>query len=1654
MAGLNDFFANEANVAEKQPTIKDFKTTKKTSVFNSATVENLSFKLGLISPEHPESMEAMTKAEIEENESMYQTSEVLQQARSVEQKEARAWMEQQVERLGPAQAPERERVIEGWLDGRNKQLSTDELLYNKALKESTSRGTMTPEKEQEIASWAEVYQEAAAVRQLEAGAIHSATLANDTGIAGTLANFAEILIPFGEWSVMTDIKDKLMSDEASIRWSGIVALGEHKEEIKEWYQAMPAEERLRTLPILVEALQSNNSLVLNENEMVRADFLRTIIDGEHYGSFSKWLDNAIGVLDVVGVGFAAKGILGGTSLTGKALRASAAGGVSAVGKLAAKKTVKKAGKSTDDVSAITGKGKLPTKDGDVNPNAVDDVELLPSTSARNSDVADRAVADATTGAPHPESPLQVIKDADPQKVVDVVEDIARTGDKAKARKWGRGTIGDAVGWLFGPKIGTKGGLISRMPTTGSMDETLAMMRSIGNTDPHTGMRNGLDNSGVSRTGRIDLSDSEKLQSSKKEQGRLQNPAPVTSSANTGWIKGQQGARAYKPTQIVARLNESTHDLLEDGGLIKMNYGPGTSPDAYFTSPQRAAKYIEPALRHAGISGKDVTILKLDRAGRNWVPLTPEQALTSTRGKYLAQVRHRYFHKSEDIADWEDWSDVKWNKIDEYLHTNFGGAGTLTSHLLDAASMLNAKVFAGASVSVDTAARIIKEFGEATKDLVKGMLSLPKHRRAFLENVWEKANINSTKIDRHNFAAHGISAGTELEMHMKFRQINDALYHLENAGYRNLLRSKGYSVFQDTSGSTIFAKDAGDFKPKKLTNVLDLSDGTVKVVKKDEVERLMKAGGRFGRLDKGQYVEPTKMATHVMTLNDTNSWARSVNRADQPLRYNEGYYQIHYRDPIFIEEFRVTGEGAKEPYVIGTARNTAEAERIMETLRGSGNGDFEWVHRLDKKNDSMSNEDMWSAAVQQGRTASRVRGQTLNTGNTAVFGEPRLISPSESIARNIHDISQRTSMGDWLSSTKARMMANFKNKNVLPKQGKKEVWPQKFEDIKGTSAEAGDLRTMWEYVHRMESSWINHADDITKSAMYHLSKPFAGRNNRVAQMAEEFFLNRYRGTGVTSYAKKKVFQAYLALNPIRQAVVQSHQLVQLTGLEHRYVISGKLHKELAILNMASISTQGFLRSKISKHALKWNNMSRSELINLMDDWKRSGMADAVDQNNLVRSDWEHALTGGPLSTTGKLFDKKVVAPIQKIGFDAGERVNVQAAWLAFRNRAKKAGKDLNDKAVMDQVTADARNFTLNMNRAGDMPYNNNALGIAFQFLQVPHKATTQVLFNQSLTVGEKMKMFAWNTIMYGLPASYFVEDFFPDFGVDDVDTREFIKRGAETTVLNWLLGAATGEEQNIDFSNLSPWDASSVGDLAEVFWEDGIGQMLYESPAGQLAGKRIPQAFKALAEWTGVGHQWEDPKTFANVAEEFMSIASGPANMSKSLRALYIAEAGEMLNSMGDHTISATTLEKLAKMAGFRTYEEAELVGIAVDLSKNKAEIRESVRDFMKEYTRHLKSRGRPVAGGIDPDEAYREAFRVFNKNPIARAEVSSWISRAMKDPNLGLLQTIFTAYAEKVIDAPEYRAYILNHPTASAEQKEMYLRHIEEGYYSSKEGDK
>jgi hypothetical protein len=336
--------------------------------------------------------------------------------------------------------------------------------------------------------------------------------------------------------------------------------------------------------------------------------------------------------------------------------------------------------------------------------------------------------------------------------------------------------------------------------------------------------------------------------------------------------------------------------------------------------------------------------------------------------------------------------------------------------------------------------------------------------------------------------------------------------------------------------------------------------------------------------------------------------------------------------------------------------------------------------------------------------------------------------------------------------------------------------------------------------------------------------------------------------------------------------------------------------------------------------------------------------------------------------------------------------------------------MSSTAVQAEVAGKARNFTYNMNAAGDMPYNQNTLALVFQFMQVPHKALLTMTTNRVLTPKQKGKLLAFNSVMYTLPPAALISWFGSD-GADilpeNQEARTAVLQGLEGYMFNTLIKQATGMNSSIDIHGIAPLDPHGLYEFMHNIFTGEFGAVLASTPSGQLFfgnNPRITNFVKSTARYTNLIDDYENPTEFSKVAKDASMMFSGFSN---AFKAAYVIEYGRKYGTLGGTTDSTVeTPNAIALAFGFQSMEDAINRHLSDTTYKASTSLEEDVTLWHKQLKAHLLSSGEmPTTEYIT--KVNSEAFRVWgNDNVLAKQHLERLMRKDMANGDNRLMDNI------------------------------------------------
>lgn len=1077
-----------------------------------------------------------------------------------------------------------------------------------------------------------------------------------------------------------------------------------------------------------------------------------------------------------------------------------------------------------------------------------------------------------------------------------------------------------------------------------------------------------------------------------------------------------------------RMEPSMSSFAIDGGRIKISAMYGT-PEGAFPSAKEAVEQAVYAFRQFGITEKELEVMVRD--GRDFRPAT--EAEKTQEGSFM--VRVNTFHEIDptDVSRFENFS-VKYNIWDRIANTISTTRGSLQRHMMDAASMLDKRLTGAASAAVDRGARLEQYLLEEATRYSDKYGDLSKAEKAEVDKYILEANFQGIQLDVTNLMARGFSP-EQISALESWRAFWDAHFYLENMDVVRTLRAQGFQKIT-TQYADLFARPVA----KNINNnrVYDPTTDRIRILDQATMDALYQNGGTVAKLRR-----PTdfngEVVDYIIAENNGVAYLRNLRDTDMALNYRPGYYNIQYEAPRFVDEISVDAAGKEVRRAVAVAGDTAEAQRFADRMAASSTSGARYVVRADDRAMRTASDDWFDVNSAGGRIAQRHRGKLLEdaAGMNHLGDGSYILDPVTSAVRAAKSISGRTVMRPVLETAKARFMQQYAD--FLPSDGMGgKRFPSDVGEIGGKgmqfTKDVADARTTYEYIRYLENGYNNEIDDFFKAFLHMVSGAFGKTSAKLGVKGGgkvERGIEHLSNASPTQAGKNFVFHAYIGTNVLRQLIIQPHQVVR-----------------MAFYNPVGSSTGSFQRLMAAYIARKMGEPLNQKFWKAadIDDFQEfvdsSGVMAAVDKQNLVR---------GTLADAADKSNKAVKLGItalnvpRKIGFDTGERINMLGHMAAVYDKYKREGKNIKSKDVREQMHAEARALSYNMNFAGDMPYNQNMAGIVLQFMQVPHKAMLQMT-NRQIPLKDRWKLLAGDILFWGPPTLIVSELLGGDILPDDPKLREVFVNGIEGMMLNEMFRRFAGDENiNIDFSSLAPYDLTGWSEFFKGIMEDGLTGVISNSPAYQLFISDESKTQKAIhntLRFFSMQEQIEEtPEQFMDVLREWANVSSGFSNGMKA----YLAwKAGERFDKYGQSIDPETNkLEAVMEAFGFTDKSRAEMFAISKAVTKDLKAHREDVVKDVKFILDHINKR----LEGAEPREvetirrASAFALSRYANDPEAQEIFYQTLNLYIRNPDDPLLMRVMRA---SDIPTGENLRDAIRLSNLTEEQKQMLLKRIDD----------
>ncbi|MGR7725354.1 hypothetical protein ACU6YE_01835 [Klebsiella aerogenes] len=1079
--------------------------------------------------------------------------------------------------------------------------------------------------------------------------------------------------------------------------------------------------------------------------------------------------------------------------------------------------------------------------------------------------------------------------------------------------------------------------------------------------------------------------------------------------------------------MVNRKEMTTIGEYPDAGhiIISASYGP---TDSGFSSIQDAIEQAKYALRNYAVDDKDISILM--RQGDEYLPIPKDtQALllkgnnTQIKGDYLLQINKQHAYSAGDLAgeNFEKFGVAAvfnaFNRTGWFSGKH--GAGSAVSHVVDPSILFNPNVVKGAQLADMHSDALTAKILDTAKPFMDAMKNVKPERRLEMENILREANAKGIELNSTFLTSRGFNTEERIGIE-SFRRTQDTIWKLTNDDMVKTYQRNGYGrLTMKEAGLDVIAKEVSAGSVAGNTRVYDPLTDEVRMMSKEDIAEHYSNNGNIVETAHPITING-KEVEHILNPNhQTSGYLRALADGESVMAYRKGYYSVRYKDPHFIMQKVIdpdTGKAVRDAHgrekfkAVATAANIPDAQAMIERLKATKGGEYEFRNNLKGEEYDRAYTQMNTAG---GMSSQRFRGQRLedSTGTNAEFGA-HIDSPAESLARSISAISSRVSYRDWIETNKQRLFNAYKE--VMPMKEGHPVYPSNVTDIKGHSRAAADARATFEYIRMMENGYVNALDDGYKAVINLMADSLGAKGfGNVEQ--------KLRNASTASFSatpKRIVFDMMIALNPLRQMMVQTGQAAMILTRFPAY--TGRIVQDSNLLLLSRMN------KKLPENVYKAMGRDKEAFEKMLQGLDESGINKGIQNHELVKSLVDSTVDASVASmkaASPSAASKMVSAPLtaykaittagRKIGFDAGEWMVQSTSYMAHWDAAVKAGKDVTSKAVRDEIAYQARNFTGNFSRSGSLALNNNALSVVTQFMQVPLKMFG-LLFNKGIPLKARATMGVSAALLFGTPFDIGSDIYKAITGEKDLPendlARQFITDGLITAAGNAFINSLFGEKSTIDFGgSLSPYDPSGLADLLTNAYKGGIAEILPSTPAGSLVAGTNPRVANVISSFgraMGYG-EIGDTTSIERVgllASDIGKLSSGYSNAMKALQAL----AYHKSYSAGGTVLSddLPTPDAIAKAFGFQSLQDVhkfDLNSYIKDVGKDKkADVLASYDYFHRLFTRD----GSTVEELQYALDMSHQMMSVYKDDPAAMEIWHNEFERRIKAGDTSLLEAL------------------------------------------------
>lgn len=792
------------------------------------------------------------------------------------------------------------------------------------------------------------------------------------------------------------------------------------------------------------------------------------------------------------------------------------------------------------------------------------------------------------------------------------------------------------------------------------------------------------------------------------------------------------AAEVKPTYSMLDIDANTNAV-----TMRAVYGDTTDMPLTLEKAQAMRENIANILESEGVEKNSVKIVVKDDVTSTFETYNPD--IHSSDGKFLIAYNTKAEMGYMDILPTTAEASTKG------IGSTITGSKVAT-YFVDPQSYVQRLLINGARVAND--AKFLK--AHQLNKLAKPFTSLnwfgQKRVAAVLKSGEEFVDDATGEVVGKTYKYHELAghlSEPEIEAYYAARVVNDTIYSIKNTTMRDKLVSQGFKGLDVDLGNGKFyrngIREVDDAEIIRGTNVaVDPSTGEELSITADKLVELREKGLTIGKLlrpfDKGNKAFSYAVIKHdSVTELPANVFPR-----------REGYNFRINNDPYFIDRKSTrTLDGVKGSYTptVAVARSAEEAKRMVAKLQAENEGEL-FTARLDRNINSedtaLKNDidmldggglDFWFS--QRGKRLLRIDG-TESSIEDPVSAMHRMIAATANVATH----------QDFMQASIKRHKATYGDIEV----GGKPLWywddrRNDFVFDKTVAKESGDPRisaALAEYNYLEQLQYAPTATDIWwKDTLARIDYAFGQHRSITGKgLTSKAVGGVTRALATTTpgqFVRGAAFAMTIPLRPFRHLPLQAMHAISLAGIDPKIMVQSFRDAGLLTISMATYQ---------NPEAWKWTLKASKALGYNPEDWadtfnsfRQTGKAYSIDSHVAVGEanfSWSRSMPETGLGLAAKWGTNLIKSPVtigKTLGFDTGELINQATTYMFALKRWQKANPGVpfkNNKRVLDQIAADARNLSVDMTKTSAFGYQKGMFASMTQFMAINHKMLLKII----------------------------------------------------------------------------------------------------------------------------------------------------------------------------------------------------------------------------------------------------------------------------------------------------------------------------------------